>query len=113
MHYYIHNSDGLIMDFCVITYNKNEGDILGLLFKSKREKQLEQENQLLRMLMAAEAVKKNNTSQKKKSKLVTKQCKYCGHKVTYYANNGTPSGTCPRRKNGQPHIWQIIGTEYR
>lgn len=50
---------------------------------------------------------------RKKSKYVTKQCKYCGYRVTYLATGITPGTTCPRRGKGQPHVWQTLGYEYK
>ena len=50
----------------------------------------------------------------KKTKLITKQCKYCGYKVTQLAHGIPITGAdCPRRKKGQPHVWQTLGYTYR
>lgn len=52
-------------------------------------------------------------ARRKKSKYVTKQCKYCGYRVTYLATGITPGTTCPKRGKGQPHVWQTLGYEYK
>ena len=53
------------------------------------------------------------TTSRKKTKYVTKQCKYCGYRVTYLATGITPGTTCPKRGKGQPHVWQTLGYEYK
>ena len=50
---------------------------------------------------------------KRKSKFVTRQCKYCGYRVTCLANSIPPGTTCPKRGKGQPHVWQVLGYEYK
>lgn len=88
---------------------------MGLFGKSKKEKQKEAEAKLLKALFIAEA--KNKSAQSLpttgKSKLITKQCRYCGHRVTYLVHGMPPGTTCPKRGKGQPHVWQTLGYQYR
>ena len=88
---------------------------MGLFGKSKKEKQQEAEIKLLKTLLAAEAQNKSKPKSPTagKTKYVTKQCKYCGYRVTYLANGIPPGVTCPRRGKGQPHVWQTLGYEYK
>lgn len=88
---------------------------MGLFGKSKREKELEKQNAILKSMLAnssSNAAPKKPT-QPKKTKYVTRQCKYCGYRVTHLAAGIVPGTTCPKRKSGQPHIWQILGYEYK
>lgn len=85
---------------------------MGLFGKSKREEELEKQNALLRSMLAEKSTVKKPTAPKK-TKYVTRQCKYCGYRVTHLASGIVPGTTCPKRKSGQPHIWQILGYEYK
>lgn len=85
---------------------------MGLLGKSKREKELERQNALLRSMLA-EKNTNNKSAIPKKTKYITRQCKYCGYRVTRAESAQLPGTACPQRKNHQPHIWQVLGCEYR
>ena len=85
---------------------------MGLFGKSKREKELEKQNAMLKSMLAEKSTSKKSTPPKK-TKYVTRQCKYCGYRVTHLASGIVPGTTCPKRKSGQPHIWQILGYEYK
>lgn len=88
---------------------------MGLFGKSKRELELERQNAMLRSMLADSANKSSSKkpAAPKKTKYVTRQCKYCGYRVTHLAAGIVPGTTCPKRKSGQPHIWQILGYEYK
>ena len=51
--------------------------------------------------------------ERKKTKYITRQCKYCGYRVTYLANNTPPGVVCAKRGSGKPHIWQTLGYTYK
>ena len=88
---------------------------MGLFGKSKREIELEKQNALLKSMLAnsSSTTSSKKPTQPKKTKYVTRQCKYCGYRVTHLAAGIVPGTTCPKRKSGQPHIWQILGYEYK
>ena len=80
---------------------------MGLFGKSKKEKELERQNALLKQLLVAEASKSKNTSAPKK-KQVMYQCRYCNQKYTRDATSGAPGGHCPQHPKGWckgPHSW--------
>lgn len=89
---------------------------MGLFGPTKKEKELAAQKQLLAALLASESKNKKNTKSPtaRKTKYVTKQCKYCGYRVTYLANGIPVTGAnCPRRSKGQPHVWQTLGYQYK
>lgn len=88
---------------------------MGLFGSSKKEKQQAAAINLMGRLLAAEAQSKGNTksSNAGKSKLIKRQCKYCGFVNTNYASNMPFTGPCPKRGKGQPHVWQTLGYQYK
>lgn len=80
---------------------------MGLFGKSKREKELEKQNQMLKEKLA-ESKTQSKTSAPKK---VLYQCRYCGYKSVRNATEGAPLpgvNNCPRHPKGVhkgPHSW--------
>ena len=80
------------------------------------KKRTDEETLRLAKAIVAEASKNKKTAKfpnTGKTKYVTKQCKYCGYRVTYLANGIPPGVTCPKRGKGQPHVWQTLGYSYK
>lgn len=88
---------------------------MAIFGKSIREKELEEEVARLKKQLSESNRDSGTagTTSSGKSKYVTKQCKYCGYRVTYLAKGIPPGVTCPKRGKGQPHVWQTLGYEFK
>ena len=81
---------------------------MGLFGKSKKEKELELQNKLLREMLAVQNRKSPPASKKKQ---VLYQFRYCGYKSVRNATEGAPLpgfNNCPRHPKGVhkgPHSW--------
>ena len=72
---------------------------MSLFGKSKRELELERENQMLKEALAA---KQSRPKAAPKTKKVVYQCRYCGYKSVRNATDGAPMTTanCPKHPKG-------------
>ena len=87
---------------------------MGLFGKSKKEKELEMQNKILKEMLAQQSAPKAKAPAKEKQ--VMWQCRYCGLKNTRWQSNGmTDPGFC--NKNGKiggpkgPHRWVKVMTK--
>lgn len=82
---------------------------MGLFGKSK--KQLEQENRMLREMLANKSGQASKKTAAKPPKKVLYQCRYCSYKSIRNATDGAPLpgvNNCPRHPRGVhkgPHSW--------
>ena len=87
---------------------------MGLFGKSRKEKELEMQNKILKEMLAQQSAPKAKAPAKEKQ--VMWQCKLCGCKETHWQSYGMPNpGFCI--KNGKmggpkgPHKWVRIMTK--